>query len=148
RVFTLDVAEDDPPLESRSLDCLLFVDVLEHLVDPEAVLRRFRRILAPRGVVLASLPNVQHHTILAALLSGDSQYAPAGLLDATPLRFFTGSTILKLFLDAGYEPECLDAIRLPSPPGLAAAARPLLEYLGLHPGRTMAHLEVYQHIVR
>ncbi len=148
QVFTLDIAQQDPPLESRSLDCLLFGDVLEHLIDPESVLRRFRRFLVPGGVVLASIPNIQHHTILAALLSGDFQYVPAGLLDATHLRFFTGSTMLKLFLDAGYEAECIDAIRLPAPPGLAGAARPLLDYLGLHPGRTLPQLDVYQHIVQ
>jgi len=147
RVFCLDVAMDDPPLELHSLDCLLFGDILEHLVDPEAVLRRFRRFLAPGGVALASIPNLQHHTLLAALLSGDFQYAPAGLLDATHLRFFTGSTILKLFLDAGYEPSLLDAIRLPCSRGLAAAAGPLLDYLGLDRARTVDQLDVYQHIV-
>jgi len=147
RVFSLDVATDDPPVELHSLDCLLFGDILEHLVDPEAVLRRFRHFLAPSGVALASIPNLQHHTLLAALLSGDFQYAPAGLLDATHLRFFTGSTILKLFLDAGYEPSLLDAIRVPCSPALAAAAGPLLDYLGLNRARTVAQLDVYQHIV-
>jgi len=90
RVYALDVATDEPHLEPHSLDCLLFGDILEHLVDPEAVLRRFQRFLAPGGVALASIPNLQHHTLLAALLSGDFQYAPAGLLDATHLRFLTG----------------------------------------------------------
>jgi len=147
QVFTIDVATDDAPLERHSLDCLLFGDILEHLVDPEAVLRRFRRFLAPGGVALTSIPNLQHHTLLAALLSGDFQYAPAGLLDATHLRFFTGSTILKLFLDAGYEPRLLGAIRLPCSPALAAAAGPLLDYLGLNRARTVDQLDVYQHIV-
>jgi len=132
----------------HSLDCLLFGDILEHLVDPEAVLRRYRRFLAPNGVALASIPNLQHHTLLAALLSGDFQYAPAGLLDATHLRFFTGSTILKLFLDADYEPSFVDAIRLPCSPALAAAAGPLLDYLGLNRARTVDQLDVYQYIVR
>ncbi len=39
RVFSLDIATGDPPLEPDSLDCILFGDVLEHPVDPEAVLR-------------------------------------------------------------------------------------------------------------
>ena len=148
RVFALDIAVDDPPLESASVDCILFGDVLEHLIDPETMLRRFRRFLAPGGVVLSSIPNVQHHSLLEALLSGDFQYAGNGLLDSTHLRFFTGSTILKLFLDAGYEPEFVDAIRLPCPPPLIDTARPLLNYFGLNPGRTADHLGVYQYIVR
>ncbi len=132
RVFALDIVTDDPPLEPHSLDCILFGDVLEHLVDPEAVLRRYRRFLAPKGSVLASIPNLQHHALLAALLSGDFQYARAGLLDSTHLRFYTGSTILKLFLDAGYEPTMLDAIRVPGSRALAEAAGPLMDYLGLN----------------
>ena len=147
RVFTLDITRDDPPLEPASLDCILFGDVLEHLVDPEAVLRRVRRFLAPDGVVIASIPNIQHHSVMTALLGGEFQYAPSGLLDATPLRFFTGSSILKLFLDAVYEPSLVDAIRLPCPGGLAEAARPLLEYLGLPPDRSVDELGIYQHIV-
>lgn len=41
-VFMLNVQVDTPPLEPGSLDCVLLGDVLEHLVDPEDVLRRYR----------------------------------------------------------------------------------------------------------
>ena len=147
RVFAIDVADRDPPLQPASLDCISFGDVLEHLIDPEAVLRRLRRFLAPGGVVVASIPNIQHHTILAALLRGDFQYTSAGLLDVTHLRFFTSSTIVKLFLDAGYEPESAGTIRVPAPPGLAEAAGPLLDHLGLNPARVLPQLDAYQYIV-
>jgi hypothetical protein len=46
----------EPPLESSSIDVLLYGDVLEHLIDPLAVLRRHRRFLGPNGQVLASIP--------------------------------------------------------------------------------------------
>jgi O-antigen biosynthesis protein len=88
-VFVLDAQRDSPPLPERSLDCLLFGDLLEYLIDPEDVLSRYVRLLSPRGVVLSSLPNVQHHSVLAALLCGDFQYEAAGLLDAGPLRCFS-----------------------------------------------------------
>lgn len=148
RVWTLDVAADDLPLGRGTLDCVVFGDVLEHLVDPEAALRRVRPRLARGGVVLASIPNLQHYSMLVALLTGDFQYRDSGLLDATHLRFFTGSTILKMFLDAGYAPDLVDAIRTPVPPWLAGALGPLLGRLGLHPGPTLDRLGVYQHIVR
>lgn len=48
---------------------------------------------------------MQHHSLLAALVRGDFQYTPASLLDATHLRFFSGSTFFKLLPDAGYAPE-------------------------------------------
>jgi len=96
QVFTLDVQNEDPPLAPASLDCILFGDVLEHLIDPGEVLLRYRKFLKPEGIVLCSIPNVQHHSIVQALIKGDFQYAPDGLLDATHLRFFTYSTIIKL----------------------------------------------------
>jgi SAM-dependent methyltransferase len=148
RVFALDVERDDPPLEPGSLDAVLYGDVLEHLVDPLAVLRRHRPLLKSDGIVLASVPNVQHHTIVAAVLRGDFQYESAGLLDATHLRFFTWSTLFKLLLDAGFAPEIADETALPAPAGFLQAAEPLLRHLGLHTARTRRYLDAYQYTVR
>ena len=56
----LDVQAEAPTVgPEEEFDCLIFGDVLEHLVDPEDVLRRYRPLLAPGGVVLVSLPNIQ-----------------------------------------------------------------------------------------
>jgi SAM-dependent methyltransferase len=148
RVFAIDVEREDVPLEAGSLDVLLYGDVLEHLVDPQSVLRRHRRLLRPGGIVLASIPNVQHHSILTALLRGDFQYESAGLLDATHLRFFTWSTVFKLFLDAGFAPEIVDETPIPASHALLQAAEPLLQFLGLHSARTQRYLDAYQYIFR
>jgi SAM-dependent methyltransferase len=148
QVFTLDLEQEDPPLPPGSLDCILYGDVLEHLVDPGEVLRRHRPLLSSGGCMLASVPNVQHYSLLVALLTSDWQYTRAGLLDATHLRFFTYSTLFKLFLDAGLAPTLLDTISLPCSAALLTAAEPLLRYLGLHPGRTGRYLGAYQYILR
>lgn len=148
RAFCLDVEADDVPLEPGSLDCLLYGDVLEHLRDPEAALRRHRPLLRPGGVALACVPNVGHHSVLADLLRGEFQYAGAGLLDLTHLRFFTWAAALKLFLDAGYAPSLHDAISVPCPDALAEALGPACRLLGLHPGRARHHLGAYQYVVR
>lgn len=148
RVFALDVQTQDPPVESGSLDGILYGDVLEHLIDPEDVLARHRRLLRPGGVVLASVPNAQHHFFVRALMRGDLQYTTTGLLDATHLRFFTYSTLLKLLLDAGYAPEIVDAIAVPCPGPFLEAAAPLLRHLGLDPARTRRYLSSYQYLVR
>jgi 2-polyprenyl-3-methyl-5-hydroxy-6-metoxy-1,4-benzoquinol methylase len=83
-------------------DCVVCGDVLEHMREPETFLRRVRGWLEPDGVLVASIPNVRHHSIVSALLEGNWTYEPAGLLDETHLRFFTRSDILDLFEDAGY----------------------------------------------
>src|SRR5207244_9581953 len=74
KVFALDVEREAPPLAPGSLDCILYGDVLEHLVDPGAVLTRHRRLLAPGGLLLCSLPNAQHYSLLAALRRSVFQY--------------------------------------------------------------------------
>src|SRR6266478_32839 len=147
-VFTLDVQVDDPPMESASLDCILFGDVLEHLIEPDEVLIRFRRFLRPNGLILCSFPNVQHHSIIQALIKGDFQYMPDGLLDTTHLRFFTCSTIIKLLLDAGFEPNIVSTIQVACPRPFLAAAEPLFHHLGLDLGRTAHYLSAYQYIVK
>jgi SAM-dependent methyltransferase len=148
RVFAIDVERSDPPLESGSIDCILYSDVLEHLVDPEAVLRRHRRLLAPGGIIVCCIPNVQHHSVIAALLQSDFQYTDAGLLDATHLRLFTYSTLIKLLLDAGYAPSLVKDIAVPAPPRLLDALGPVLHQLGLQPARTQRYLSAYQYVAR
>jgi 2-polyprenyl-3-methyl-5-hydroxy-6-metoxy-1,4-benzoquinol methylase len=148
QVFTIDIQVEDPPLEAASLDCILFGDVLEHLINPDEVLRRFRRFLSPDAIIVCSIPNVQHHSIVQALIKGDFQYMPDGLLDATHLRFFTCSTIIKLFLDAGFEPNIVTAIQVACPNLFLAAAEPLIRHLGLDLDRTAHYLSAYQYIVK
>jgi SAM-dependent methyltransferase len=148
RVFTLDIETEDPPLESASIDCILFGDVLEHLIAPDRALMRMKRFLSPDGCILCSVPNIQHHSVIAALLRSDFQYAEVGLLDSTHLRFFTYSTLIKLFLDCGLEPQIVDTTVIPAPKEFLKAAEPLLKYLDLHPGRTQGYLEAYQYILR
>jgi SAM-dependent methyltransferase len=146
-VFVLDVQVDVPPIEPGSLDCLLFGDVLEHLLDPEDTLRRYRDLLAPDGLVLASVPNIQHFSIIRTLLRGDFMYQPAGLLDATHLRFFTYLSFAKLMLDAGFLPRVEDRIRSGEGQHLVEPAAPLLTHCRVHPDTALEPLDTYQYIV-
>lgn len=96
------VEEDlDYPLES--FDYIIFGDVLEHLHQPEAVLVNMKRYLKPGGMILASIPNIMHISVLGDLLNGNFTYQDSGILDRTHLRFFTKGEIQKMFSRAGYE---------------------------------------------
>jgi SAM-dependent methyltransferase len=146
-VFVLDVQAGVPPIEPGSLDCLLFGDVLEHLLDPEDVLRRYRDLLAADGLVLSSVPNIQHFSVIKNLLRGDFMYQPAGLLDATHLRFFTYMTFAKLMLDAGFLPRVEDRIRSGEAQHLVEPAAPLLSHCRVHPDAALEPLDTFQYIV-
>jgi SAM-dependent methyltransferase len=148
QVFALEVETEDVPIEPASVDCMLFDDVLEHVIDPCAVLRRLKPLLHADGMILCSIPNIQHHSVIGALLRSDFQYTDAGLLDNTHLRFFTYSTFMKLLLDAGFEPEIVDTMVIPGSPEFYRGAEPILRHLGLNRARTEAYLNAYQFVFR
>ena len=83
-------------------DCWIFGDVLEHLYDPWAVLRRIRERLSPEASIVACIPNAQHWSVQARLNYGGFRYEDRGLMDRTHIRWFTRITIDELFGDCGY----------------------------------------------
>lgn len=92
------------PFENGFFDCIVCADVLEHLAEPEAALRKLSRVLAPDGVVVISIPNVQFVDVVAMLAEGQWTYMDAGITDATHLRFFTRAGVERLVREAGLDP--------------------------------------------
>lgn len=87
----------DKEIPPASLDVVLCLDILEHLVDPWAAVGRITPLLAPGGKLLISIPNIRNLKFIRKLLfHGDFRYRDAGLLDRTHLRFFTRSTAIEL----------------------------------------------------
>jgi 2-polyprenyl-3-methyl-5-hydroxy-6-metoxy-1,4-benzoquinol methylase len=83
-------------------DAVLFLDVLEHLVDPWRILRESSVLLRPGGRAYVSLPNVAHWSLRKELLLGRWDYRDNGLLDRTHLRFFTVATARHLMEGTGW----------------------------------------------
>ena len=104
------IEDMDLPYSDRSFDCILFADVLEHLVDPLSALIKVRRLLKKGGTVVASIPNVQFHGVIHKLIEGNWTYEKEGILDETHLRFFTYKEIVKLFNQAGYSIEAVEEV--------------------------------------
>lgn len=97
------VEQMDLPFPSGSVDLVLCLDVLEHLVDPWAAVRRLCVLLRPGGFLIASLPNICHRSAIIPLLFRDRwDYQPSGILDRTHLRFFTRKTSVELLEQNGF----------------------------------------------
>src|ERR1039458_463059 len=75
--------------KGRQFDVVVLADVLEHLAEPGRLLRGVADVLRPGGKVLISFPNVSHADVVLMLAQDEWGYQPAGILDATHLRFFT-----------------------------------------------------------
>jgi 2-polyprenyl-3-methyl-5-hydroxy-6-metoxy-1,4-benzoquinol methylase len=110
-------------------DAVVFGDVLEHLRDPARALCAARSVVGERGVVVSSIPNVAHYSIRAELFNGRFDYADAGILDRTHLRFFTERSIRSLFADNGYEVQSCDAVLKPPARLVAWLGRKLADKL-------------------
>lgn len=97
---------EDPSLWDalpERFDTVLFMHVLEHLVDPWTVLRLARKRLAEGGRVLSLLPNVAAWRIRKNLfLHGTFEYEETGIMDRTHLRFFTVESAIELHRAAGF----------------------------------------------
>ncbi|PDY53227.1 SAM-dependent methyltransferase, partial [Bacillus cereus] len=74
------------------------------------VVEKVKPYIKQNGVILASIPNVAHISVLAPLLAGNWTYTEYGLLDKTHIRFFTFNEMLRLFLKAGYSISKVDRV--------------------------------------
>src|SRR5262249_38135876 len=137
-------------LEAGSVDCLVYGDVLEHLIDPWALLRRHAAWLRPGGTVLACVPNVQHWTLLVHLLQGKWEYQDQGLLDSTHLRFFTLDSLSPLCAGAGREIADVQPRPVTGPQfdEFLRLVGPLLPALGVDASRFAAQAGALQYVVR
>jgi 2-polyprenyl-3-methyl-5-hydroxy-6-metoxy-1,4-benzoquinol methylase len=132
----------------ESFDVVVFGDVLEHLRNPLPVLRRARRLLAPGGSVVISVPNIAHGDVRLSLLAGRFDYRDTGLLDETHVRFFTRENLSRFLRDAGF--AAVD-VRTTTAPLFGTELQPRREDF---PAEVIAELEndpealVYQFVVQ
>jgi glycosyltransferase involved in cell wall biosynthesis len=95
-------SEFDRVLGRRTYDCVLALDVLEHLRSPEDGIRRIAEILKPRGILYASTGNIAFHAMRASLVLGQFNYGKRGILDLTHTRLFTVGSFKQLLVNGGF----------------------------------------------
>jgi GT2 family glycosyltransferase/SAM-dependent methyltransferase len=133
---------------AAEFDVVLASDVLEHLVDPVDTLQCLRAVLVPGGVLLASIPNVTHLSVVASIAAGRFPRSDEGLLDSTHLQFYGHREVLELFARAGYAARLADRVVMDPRltefhTDLGALPGAVLEYLDRNP-----HATTYQFIIR
>lgn len=91
----------DPSYLATKYDCIVFADILEHILSPWQVLKKFTQVLSDDGIIVISIPNIAHPWIISQLQKGLFRYEMAGILDITHLRFFTKTTVGQMIYSAG-----------------------------------------------
>ncbi|MFN9727617.1 class I SAM-dependent methyltransferase [Acidovorax sp.] len=100
-------------IAGRRFDAVLACDLLEHLRNPEDLLRRLGAFLNPMGRLVISVPNIAYAGVVAAMRHGIFDYSEKGQLDSTHIRFFTRRSIEKTLLEGSWSPRAWEANRVP-----------------------------------
>ena len=102
-VLAGDILQLSDHLPDSYFDCVVFNDVLEHLVDPFTVLQKVKGKLVKKGLVVCSIPNIRFfYTLKNFVFNKQWKYEDAGIMDKTHLRFFTENSIVDMFDSLGY----------------------------------------------
>jgi SAM-dependent methyltransferase len=101
QVLARDLNEFDPG-ELGEFQCVVCSHILEHLYQPERLLKLLRRNISSDGVLIVALPNVLHWRQRFAFLRGEFRYTEGGLMDATHYRFYDWTTAHALLTESGY----------------------------------------------
>jgi SAM-dependent methyltransferase len=102
RFVVADIERDLGLPPDEKADVIVFADVLEHTREPEQILMKARRYLAPNGRIVASTGNVAHLFIRLCLCFGFFNYTERGILDRTHCRLFTVAGFCRLFRETGF----------------------------------------------
>lgn len=108
------------PIPGAVVDMVLCCDIIEHMLEPESILKEAHRILKPGGVLFVSVPNLTHLANrlsmlwgfgggieLAQILKWKSPFvAVSGVLfpdQRMHLRWFTSSSLTRCVSGLGFE---------------------------------------------
>ncbi len=149
-VVGADVEKVPLPFGDEMFDCIVYGDILEHLTDPWALLRAQMERLAPGGLVLICMPNVEHWSFAAKLLAGNWDYEDVGLLDRTHLRWFSSRSTLAAIGAAGLHPHDVSARVFDAQDcaGFVQTMAPGLQAMGVDPQEYFGRASPLQHIWR
>ena len=93
------------PVAVADFDCVLMLDVVEHLLSPEDFVDGLRMSAAasPETKLIVTTGNVAFIVTRLLHLIGMFNYGKRGILDITHTRLFTFATLRRLFEQAGFD---------------------------------------------
>ncbi len=111
--FLADLDQGIPEEVGSGFDVVIAADILEHVKDPERLLRDVRRCLRSQGLLFASVPNFGHWYPRFRVAFGRFDYDQRGILDRTHLRFFSRRSFRRIAVASGFRVLKIRAIGLP-----------------------------------
>jgi SAM-dependent methyltransferase len=104
---------EEAALPANTYRVIVCADVLEHTVDPVAVIQQLRCVATDDAFFIISLPNVAHLAVRLMLLAGYFPEMERGILDRTHLHFYTRDTAEAMLRRAGLDIVCVRPTGVP-----------------------------------
>ena len=105
-------------IDVRAYDCVLLLDIIEHLAQPERLLDGLREgaaSIGDRPRVIVTTGNVAFFIVRLQALLGRFNYGKRGILDLTHTRLYTFKTLRRLFEQCGFHVVHVDGVPAPFP---------------------------------
>ena len=111
KVINADAYEALVKIPKQYFDCIVLLDILEHLIDPYYFLNELKSKLKQGGVIVLSIPNIRYYRVfMDYVFGGNWEYKDHGVLDKTHLKFFTRKSLDHMFRQLGFEILTLEGI--------------------------------------
>lgn len=85
--------------EQSAFDKIALIDILEHVINPTAVILNVLPYLKDGGNLLISVPNINNADIFLNLLRDRFNYSEGGVLDNTHTKYFTKRSFVEWILE-------------------------------------------------
>jgi 2-polyprenyl-3-methyl-5-hydroxy-6-metoxy-1,4-benzoquinol methylase len=102
-ITSADFEEALKALGGRSFDCILFMNVLEHLPDPVGILVKYGKLLGPDGIILIGVPNFNHIKAWRDLINGEITWRQRYDFEESRLHFTTDNMLKHWLKHSGLE---------------------------------------------
>ncbi len=104
KTFLLDINSDEwtDKLTDNKYDVVILSEVLEHLFAPDKVLAEVKKILADKGEVIITIPNLLFWKNRLKIFLGKWEYTDQGLMDRGHIHFFSWHSFVKMLDKAGF----------------------------------------------
>ncbi len=90
-------------IKESTFNVVTYIHVLEHLREPEMVLKKGIEKLKENGIIIIGLPNISNAKDRFDIFKGKFEYTDIGVKDRTHLRFYNQKTARELIENAGLE---------------------------------------------
>lgn len=94
--YVFDLEKDDRKKFRNRFDYIIFSEVIEHLFEPEKVLKKLVGWLKPGGYILITTPNIVHIYYRWNFLLGRFNYKEDTVINRSHVHFFTYDSIKEL----------------------------------------------------